>query len=401
MLIPPPFLPDHLRFRDEVRAFFERVLTPDLRDAFAHQVGVFAAGETRRRWHAILYEQGWIAPAWPREYGGTGWDVVQRYIFETESFRANIPFLPAMGIRMCGPIIIRFGSEAQKSFFLPRILSGEHYWCQGYSEPQAGSDLASLQCRAVRDADDYVINGSKIWTTHAQSANWIFLLARTSTEGKPQAGISFLLVPMDSPGITVRPIIGISGEHELNEVFFDDVRVPVENRVGAENEGWSLGKALLEFERGRAYAPQAAAMLERVKDAAVRRKGPLGDPLPHDPQFAARFAWIEIRLAALDAAEQGVIFGLSAGESAGKVWPSILKLQGSEMLQAISELGMEAIGSYSIADQAAAIAGEDAAIGSGDALTPTARYLNLRAATIYGGSSETQKNIIARIALGL
>jgi alkylation response protein AidB-like acyl-CoA dehydrogenase len=400
-VLPPPLTAEHLRFRDEVRVFLERALTPELRTAFARQTGVFAAGEPRQTWHRILYEQGWIAPAWPREHGGAGWDVIQRYIFETECHRANAPMLPAMGLRMCGPILIRYGTQAQKQFFLPRFLSGEHYWCQGYSEPQAGSDLASLQCRAVRDGEAYVVNGSKIWTTHAQFANWIFVLVRTASGGKPQAGISFLLVPMDSPGITVRPIISISGEHELNEVFFDEVRVPVENRVGEENDGWTVAKALLEFERGRAYAPQAAAMLHRARQAAALRPGPDGRPLLQDPQFAARVAQVEIRLAAIDALEQSVIFGLSAGQSAGAIWPSIIKLRGAEILQAISELAVESIGGYAIADQSLAIMGDGPVIGPDDAVTPTAKYLNLRAATIYGGSSETQRNIIARVALGL
>ena len=236
--------PEDLAFRDEVRTFLDAKFSPELRELSARQAGVFAEGELARRWHRILYEQGWIAPLWPTEYGGTGWTGAQREIFQAECAKVGTPSLPAMGLSLCAPVIMKFGSEAQKAYFLPRILSNEHYWCQGYSEPQSGSDLASLQTRAMRDGADYVVNGSKIWTTHAHYANWIFLLVRTSTEGKQQQGISFLVSPMDAPGITVRPIISMSGDHEVNQVFFDNVRIPVANRMGEENQGWTVAKYL-------------------------------------------------------------------------------------------------------------------------------------------------------------
>src|SRR5437764_2585735 len=256
---------DDLAFREEVRSFLEAALTPDIRTAQARQAGVFSEGELCRRWHKVLYEQGWVAPSWPAEYGGPGWSPMQRFIFADECARANAPVLPAMGLQMCGPVLMRYGTPEQKAFFLPRMLSGEHYWCQGYSEPQSGSDLASLQTRAVRDGDDYVVSGTKLWTTHAHFANWMFLLVRTDPDVKPQAGISFLLTPMDAPGLSVRPIISISGEHEINQVFFDDVRVPAANLVGEENQGWSVAKYLLEFERG---AGAQAARLKTMLDGA-------------------------------------------------------------------------------------------------------------------------------------
>ena len=263
-----------LAFRREVRDFLDDKFTPELRALTARQAGVFAEGELALRWHRILFERGWIAPAWPEEFGGPGWTGDQRAIFQEECARVGTPRLPAMGLSLCGPVIMRYGTAEQKAFFLPRMLSGEHYWCQGYSEPQSGSDLASLQTRAVRDGDDYVVDGSKLWTTHAHYANWIFLLVRTSTEGKPQAGISFLVCPMDTPGITVRPILSMSGEHEVNQVYFDGVRIPVANRMGEENQGWTVAKYLLEFERGGGSSGVGLGVaMDRLEDIARQEIG--------------------------------------------------------------------------------------------------------------------------------
>jgi alkylation response protein AidB-like acyl-CoA dehydrogenase len=242
--------PDDAAFRAEVREFIDTAFDADMQSMAARLAGIYAEGEFARCWHKALYVKGWIAPAWPKEYGGTGWSWRQRQIFLSEVARAGIPNLPAFGLNLCAPVIMKYGTPEQTAFFLPRILSNEIYFCQGYSEPQAGSDLASLQTRAVRDGDDYVINGTKLWTTHAHYANWIFMLVRTSSEGRPQQGISFVVAPMATPGISVRPIRSISGEHEVNQVFLDDVRVPVANRFGKENEGWAVAKYLLEFERG-------------------------------------------------------------------------------------------------------------------------------------------------------
>jgi len=284
------------------------------------------------------------------------------------------------------------------------MLSGEHRWCQGYSEPQSGSDLASLQTRAVRDGEDYVVNGSKIWTTHAQFANWIFLLVRTSTEGKKQEGISFLVSPMDVPGISVRPIISMSGEHEVNQVFFDNVRIPVANRMGAENEGWTVAKYLLEFERGGgSSAVGLRVAMDKVKAIAEAERGDDGGPLIEDVEFRRKTAKLDIEMMATDWLERRLSSGRATGESVGSAASSIKKMLASQKGQDISELAMEALGLYSTADQRAAlgIGANEPPIGPEYATTPTAKYLNNRASTIYGGSNEVQHNILARVALGL
>ena len=391
-------------FRDEVRRFLDERFTQDLRNQSAMQSGVFAHAELNRRWHRILFEKGWVAPSWPVEYGGPGWSVVQRYIFETECAVAGTPTLPAMGLRMCGPVLMHYGSSEQKSFFLPRMLSGEHYWCQGYSEPGAGSDLASLATRAVRDADHYVVNGTKIWTTHAHFANWIFLLVRTDPNAKPQKGISFLLAPMNTPGITVKPIITIAGEHEVNQVYFDDVRVPVGNLVGPENEGWTVAKYLLEFERGGGSAAAGLmASLRRLRAILSMETDGNGDKLSSDPYFRQGLAELESQVMAIDTLERNVIAELSVGRSVGDSIASLKKLNASETGQKINTLAMEAIGYYATADQRVALAfgSNENPIGPGYGATLTARYLNNRASTVFGGSSEVQRNILARTVLGL
>jgi len=393
-----------LAFRDEVRAFLDDKFDLELRSWAARQAGVFAEGELARRWHRMLYEQGWIAPSWPKEYGGPGWTDEQRTIFQTECARAGTPSLPGMGLSLCGPVIMRYGTPEQKAFFLPAMLSGEHYWCQGYSEPQAGSDLASLQTRAIRDGDDYVVNGSKIWTTHAQFANWIFLLVRTSTEGKRQAGISFLVAPMNTPGISVRPIISISGEHEINQVFFDDARIPVANRMGAENEGWTVAKYLLEFERGGGSAGAALRVaMDHAASLARSEHGDDGGPLTRDPDFSRKLATLEIDILAADWTERRLSSGHASGESVGNAAASMKKLTASETGQKVAELTMETLGHYVQPDQRASlgVGANEAPVGPDYARTPTAKFLNGRASTIFGGSSEVQRNILARVALGL
>lgn len=396
--------PEDLAFRDEVRAFLDLSFTPELREAAARQAGVFAEGELAMRWHKILYAKGWVAPAWPREHGGPGWTHVQRYIFDSECAEAGTPALPAMGLQMCGPVLMGYGTAEQKSYFLPRILSGEHYWCQGYSEPQAGSDLASLQSRAVREGDHYVVHGTKLWTTHAQNANWMFLLVRTSADVKPQAGITFLLLDLSTPGVTIQPIISISGEHEVNQVFFDGVRVPVANRVGDENRGWQVAKYLLEFERGGgAWSARIRGLMRQLRTVAARESSGGGAPLAHDPVFRRRVAELEADILAVEFTERRVVSGLSTGTNAGDAVASMLKLKGSETQQKVTELLVDAIGHYSRADQRAAIGVHACAevVGPEYARTPVARYLNARASTIFGGSSEIQRNILARTALEL
>ena len=391
-------------FRAQVRAFLDARLTPDLRAANARQAGVFADGELNRRWQAILYEQGWVAPSWPKIYGGPGWTPLQQHVFADECAKANAPVLAGMGLQLCGPVLMGYGTPEQKADFLPRMLSGEHYWCQGYSEPQSGSDLASLQTRAARDGDDYVVNGSKIWTTHAHFANWIFLLVRTASDGRLQAGISFLLSPMDAPGIAVRPIISMSGEHEVNEVFFDDVRIPAENLVGEENEGWAVAKYLLEFERGGGTQASRLQKLVRQARAIAETETADGQSVWADSaDFRRRLLCLQMEIEGLDYAEGRVAAQLSAGQPVGAASTSVLKLTVSQLLQRATELSLEALGAYAAADQRHALGfGVNAApIGPDYAATPTARYLNSRAATIYGGSQEIQHNILARVALGL
>jgi len=397
------FSPQDLAFQDEVRSFLSKEFTVELREAAARQSGVFADAGLNRRWHRVLFEKGWIAPAWPKQYGGTGWTAVQRYIFDTECAAAGTPALPAMGLQMCGPCLMGYGTEEQKAFYLPRILSGEHYWCQGYSEPQSGSDLASLQTRAIREGAVYVVNGSKIWTTHAQFANWMFLLVRTSTEGKPQTGITFLLLDMKTPGLTVKPIITMSGEHEVNQCFFDNVRIPVANRVGDENQGWTVAKYLLEFERGGVYSPRLRGMLRKVKKIASAEQDGWGATIRDNARFQHKMAEAEIAISAIEFTERRIISQLSAGGPVGDATASMLKLKGSETMQFVTELALEALGLYAAADQRPALdrGSNNPPIGPDYGVTVTARYLNTRAATVYGGSSEVQRNILARVALGL
>ena len=390
-------------FRDEVRRFLDANLTDELRAATRLTSGVFAEFEIGRRWHKALYERGWIAPAWPVEYGGTGWSPMQRFIFDRECAAAGTPRLFAMGLRMVGPVIMRFGRQEQQHFYLPKILSGEDTWCQGYSEPGSGSDLASLQCRAVADGDDYVVNGTKIWTTGAQYATRMFLLVRTRMEGKPQEGISFLLLDMDTPGITVKPIITLAGDHEVNQVFFDDVRVPQANRVGEENQGWMVAKYLLEFERGgTAYGPGLMAAIDKLRTLARLEAGDGGGRLIEDAGFRRKIDEVAIQASALDATEQRMMSAMTQGQNPGAA-SSMLKTRGSETVQRVSELAVEAIAYYGAPYQPdARVPGANVEpIGPEHAVPVVPKYLNYRAASIYAGSNEIQRNIMAKLVLGL
>ncbi len=381
---------DPTQFRAEVRAFLDDALTPELRQAGSDQIGVFSPPEIGRLWHRRLYERGWITPTWPREHGGRGWGPQQRFIFEQECALANAPTLSSAGLLMLGPVLIHFGTAVQRARFLPRLRSGEDYWCQGYSEPGAGSDLAALRCRARREGDDYIIDGTKIWTTHAHCADWIFLLVRTSTHERPQQGISFLLVDMRSPGVTVEPIISMSGEHEVNQVFFDGVRAAVANRIGEEGDGWTIAKRLLEFERSGVYGPRVRRIL-----AHARRLAQADGRRWRDADFRRRYAELAIECDALEAGELRILLG-SDSKSSG-VATSLLKLAGTETLQRVSEL-------CGMAGGASSMYAHDLTRPDGtahEAAVAMARYLNTRAATIYGGSSEVQRNILAKTALNL
>ena len=382
-------------FRAEVAVFLDQAMTPELRAEADRQVSVFASPRLAATWHQALYRKGWAAPNWPKEYGGTGWSALQRFIFEEECARVNTPVLPAMGLQMCGPVLIGHGTPAQKHFFLPRILSGEHFWCQGYSEPTAGSDLARLKTRAAREGDDYVIEGTKIWTTYAHVANWIFMLVRTSHDARPQAGISFLLVPLSSPGITVTPIKSISGEHEVNQIFFDKVRVPVSNRVGEENHGWSVAKYLLEFERGGAIATnRTRRVIGLLKRLAVRERGLA-------PDLLRRLAHLESEVEATEWTQRRMLNDAEAGGSVGNANASILKLKASELYQSASLLFFDTLGGWGLAEQRDALDGNSEVRGPDFALTGAARYMNSRAMSIFGGSSEIQRGIIAKAVFGL
>jgi len=386
---------EDLAFQAEVRAFLDENLTPELKRAGERLTSVFCEPRYSLPWQRILHARGWAAPSWPKEYGGPGWNDVRRAIFAAECARACAPSLAPMGLRMVGPVIMGYGTAEQKAHYLPRILSGEDYWCQGYSEPGSGSDLASLQLRAVSDGDYYVLSGSKIWTTHAQFANRMFCLVRTSTEGKPQQGITFLLLDMATPGIEVKPIITLAGEHEVNQVFFDGVRAPKANRVGEENQGWTVAKYLLEFERGGGSAPGLQVGLGRAARIAEAAHG-------DDPAHRRRLAEAEIAVTAIDMSERRVLSALAGGKNPGPA-SSMLKINGTEAMQRIDEISIAALGSYAGVDQPdARQAGSNLEpVGPQEGLVAMPRYLNNRAASIYGGSNEIQRDIIARLVLGL
>jgi alkylation response protein AidB-like acyl-CoA dehydrogenase len=370
---------EELAFRDEVRGWLQRNLPADLREkveSYEH-----LSKDDLMRWHRILARQGWVAPAWPKEWGGTGWNVVQRYIFEEELGYVGGPPLIPFGLTMCAPVLLRFGTEAQKQRFLPRIYNGDDFWCQGYSEPGSGSDLASLKTKALREGDHYVVNGQKIWTTLGHYADWIFCLVRTDpTVEKRQEGISFLLIDMKTPGITVRPLILMDGAHEVNEVFFDDVKVPAENLVFQEGKGWTVAKYLLGYERmntGRIGASKRE--LAKLKEFASSKK-------ITDTRFKDRLSRLEVELMALEITNLRFLDQMRRTGQPPGADVSMLKIKGTEIQQGLTELMMQAEDPA----EAAEIAGR---------LGP--RYCSMRKTTIYAGSNEIQRNIIAKMTLGL
>ena len=389
---------EELAFRDRARAFLDLNLPADLQRKVRNHLRL--AKDDYVRWHKILAQQGWAAPGWPVEFGGPGWSPAQRHLWEEECARAGTPPILPFGVNMVAPVIMAFGSAAQKAYFLPRILSCEDWWCQGYSEPGAGSDLASLKTTARRDGEHYIVNGQKTWTTLAQHANMIFCLVRTDTGVRKQEGISFLLIDMHTPGITVRPIITFDEDHEVNEVFFDQVRVPVENLVGEENKGWTYAKYLLGHERtGIAAVGRSKRELRFLKRfAAAQTQG--GQSLLLDPLFGAKVATLEIELMAL---EMTVLRVLSQAGKAPGPEASVLKVRGTEIQQTLSELMMEAAGPMALPFDAAYLEGENAhsIAGDDDAAPLAAHYFNARKTTIYGGSNEIQRNIITQMILGL
>ncbi|MDR3014052.1 MAG: acyl-CoA dehydrogenase family protein [Delftia acidovorans] len=394
------FTPEELAFRDEVRGFLKDKLPEDL----SHKVknGLQLSKQDMERWHAILNERGWLANHWPEQHGGPGWSAVQKFIFEHECALAGTPRIVPFGLSMLGPVLIKYGNEAQKAHWLPRILNGADWWCQGYSEPGSGSDLASVKTSAVRDGDHYIVNGQKTWTTLGQHANMIFCLVRTNREAKAQQGISFLLVDMNSPGVEVRPIITLDGEHEVNEVFFTDVRVPVENLVGEENKGWTYAKYLLTYERTNiAGVGFSVAGLEKLKAVAGRMLRN-GKPLTQDPLFAARLAKVEIDLENMKTTNLRVIAAVAGGGVPGAE-SSMLKIRGTEIRQEILSLVRRAMGPYAapFVEEALQAGYDQPAIGDAAAATAAAAYFNYRKLSIFGGSNEIQKNIISKMILGL
>jgi alkylation response protein AidB-like acyl-CoA dehydrogenase len=403
------FSQQDLAFRDQVRAFIAENFDEDMRAHLAQSKNAHLDKAGQVRWLKRLNDKGWIAPGWPVEYGGTGWSDSQKYIFDMEMALAGAPSTSNMGLIMCAPVIMGFGTDEQKKQHLPKILASDVWWCQGYSEPGSGSDLASLSMRADRDGDDYVLNGSKIWTTHAQWADWMFCLVRTKQEDRPQKGISFLLLDMTTPGITIRPLPTldgpVEGEQEINQVFFEDVRVPVANRIGEEGQGWTYAKYLLQFERGNAYAPGLTNMLDKVKTIASAELADDGGAMIADPAFRRKLAEMQIKVEAINATELKLFAGRVTGEAMGPM-SSMLKLEGSQAQQAITELALEAVGGYAapfVQDTWAELRGETNAPRPGpDYVAPIApTYFNYRKTSIYAGSNEIQHNIMAKMILGI
>ncbi len=389
-----------------MRAGIADILTDDFKKRIELSKNGSLDEKHQKAWQKKLAEKGWLCTNWPTEHGGPGWTQTQKYIFEMECALAGTPRMASMGVRMCAPVIMKFGTEEQKQRFLPPIRNSEVWWCQGYSEPGAGSDLAGLQMTARREGDHYILNGSKTWTTYAQWADWIFCLVRTSKEPKKQLGISFILVDMKSPGITITPINTLDdtaeGDQEINSVFFDNVKVPVDNLIGKEGEGWTCAKYLLTFERGSAYAPTCRNSLRKAKEIAALETAN-GRPLTEDPDFARRFAELEIQIDALDATERRIFDKLSSGQSVGAM-SSLMKTRGSEIGQDITELVLEVAGGYAhpfVQDPYAHL--EDRSnepLPAPEHLIPSAgSYFNNRKTSIYAGSNEIQRNIMAQMIM--
>ncbi len=393
--------PDLAKFSADVQDFIAKNLTPDLAKAASLGFGISRAdGE---RWHKAVYKQGWIAPDWPTEHGGTGWSLRQKQIYSNATALAGAPMIMPFGIDMVGPVLYSFGSNEQKAQHLPKILDGSVWWCQGYSEPGSGSDLASLKTAAVRDGDDYVVNGQKIWTTNAHKADWIFTLVRTDAKAKPQRGISFLLIDMQTPGVEVKPIVSIDGMHHLNQVFFSDVRVPAANLIGEENMGWTYAKFLLANERaGIANVAHSERLVKALSDISQAEQDGFGGTLADSSAFMAELATTEVQLQALKALEARVIASVEETGAPGDE-ASMLKIVGTQVQQTLESLRVEAVGNYSLPFDTDLIRGESNLPAPGpDYAVSAVSDMNFgRASSIYGGSNEIQRNVIAKAVLGL
>ncbi len=388
--------PADIAFREEVRQFLDANVPDHVRRAVELTTAFITEPEIAIDFHKALHKKGWSVFNWPKEYGGPGWNAVQRYIFDTECARANAPMYNGAGRVMLAPVLMKFGRQDQKDFYLPRIAAGEDHWAQGYSEPGSGSDLASLRTKAESDGDDYVVNGQKIWTTQAHKSNRIFALVRTSTEGKRQEGITFLLIDLDSPGITIRPIVGNGGDHEFNEVFFDSVRVPKANRIGEENKGWDYAKYLLEFERGGSLAAG------RVRAQFTRLVNRINTHCPDDPDIATRLAELGTDIDAMEMIDISILSAIQSDSNPGAM-SSLVKMRWSQIRQQITELAMDAIGEQALKWVAQRPLYESLQLPAEEEelLTSAPRYLNYRAYTIFGGSTEIQTQILAKSVLGL
>ena len=387
------FSEKELAFQEEVQAFFRDELPDDIRETM--ESGGKINPEMQIRWQQILFNRGWAGVNWPVEYGGTGWSPVQKYIFAREEGFANAPYVVPFGLHMVGPVIYTFGSDEQKQRFLPDILASKVWWAQGYSEPGAGSDLAALKMRADLAGDHYVVSGTKTWTTLGQHADWIFCLVRTSSDvARRQEGISFMLIDMQSPGVTVTPIILLDGTHEVNEIHFDDVKVPVDNLVGEEGKGWTYGKVLLQHERtNSANTFRSAYRLRRLREQAAKSvRG--AAPLAGDKNFMRKLAAVEVELKALEYTELRTLAAIASGKAPGPE-SSFLKIKGTEIVQAIDALYLDAAGYYALPFN------PDPAVGEGNETQTSLDYFNHRKVTIFAGSNEIQKNIIAKHVLGL
>lgn len=397
---------EDIAFRDEVSAFLAANLPDHVKDGAAASPTVFVEPDIGQHWNKVLNDKGWLAYQWPKEYGGTGWSPVQRYIFEKECALAGAPNLTVLGLKLVAPVIYTFGTPEQKAHYLPRILSGDDYWCQGFSEPGSGSDLASLQTRAVLNAEGthYTVTGSKIWTTHAHWANMMFTLVRTDANVKKQAGISFMLIDMNQPGVQVRPILTLAGDHEVNQVFLEDVKVPVGNRIAGEGDGWKLAKFLLENERGGScHAPKLGYDLEQVEIMAREQPDGFGGTLSADRDWKRRVAKARLGVQALEMIELKILSEVAKGRPPGPQ-TSLTKLLASNLRQEVDLLAVDVLGPVGLQlDTVRPLYGDNAPppVHSKAAQVAAARYLNSRAWTIFGGTNEVQSGIIARTVLGL
>lgn len=401
------FSKEDLAFREEVRQFIAEHFDEDMRYQLANSKNNYMDKAAHVRWQRALYAKGWAAANWPVEHGGTGWTPAQKYLYELEIAAAGAPSVTAFGMKMVAPVIMKFGNEAQKKQHLPKILASEVWWCQGYSEPGSGSDLASLQMKAEDKGDHYLLNGSKIWTTMAQHADWMFNLVRTDNTGKPQEGISFILVDMKTPGITVRPLPTLDGppdgKQEVNQVFYEDVKVPKENLIGKAGEGWTYAKYLLQFERGgSAYAPGLRRALNKTRKIAEQEHSDTGQRLMGDPDFARRVADIDIQISAMEFVELRIFSALSSGQPVGSE-SSMLKCRGTELQQDVAALTLDAIGYYAqpFVRDTQTRGNAEVRPGPSYAATIAPYYFSIRKASIYAGSNEIQRNIMAKAVLGL